>query len=211
MSAVLKQASSAKPVMIDVERLRAAPMMTSPYDYVLVSDFIRPEWQEKLVAGYPAVEQAGSFPLASIECGKDFQALIDEMNGGEFRRAVEEKFSLNLEGRPTMFTVRGKCRLKDGKIHTDTDSKIITVLLYMNPAWENQGGRLRLLRSGTDIEDVAAEVPPVVGSLLIFRRASNSWHGHLPFEGVRRVIQMNWVTEQKFVDREAKRHIRLEV
>ena len=66
--------------------------------------------------------------------------------------------------KPTIFTVRGKCRLKDGKIHTDTESKIITVLLYMNPAWENQEGKLRILRSRTNIDDVAAEISPVVGS-----------------------------------------------
>ena len=30
-----------------------------------------------------------------------------------------------------MFTVRGRCRRGDGKIHTDTASKILTVLLYM--------------------------------------------------------------------------------
>jgi SM-20-related protein len=41
---------------------------------------------------------------------------------------------------------------------------------------------------------------------LIFRRCDHSFHGHLPFEGERKVIQMNWVTEQRFVDREAKRH-----
>ncbi len=194
-------------MMIDIDKVRAAPLKTSPYDYMLVSGFICPEWQDKLITGYPAIEQAGSFPLASIACGKDFKQLIDELNGAEFRRAVEEKFSLDLADKPTMFTVRGKCRLKDGKIHTDTESKIITVLLYMNPAWENQGGRLRLLNSGNNLDDIAAEVPPTVGNLLIFRRANNSFHGHLPFEGVRRVIQMNWVTEQKFVDREAKRHI----
>ena len=105
-----------------------------------------------------------------------------------------------------MFTVRGYCRQKDGKIHTDTESKIITVLLYMNPAWAPAGGRLRLLNGGTNIDDVAAEIPPIIGTMLIFRRCDHSFHGHLPFEGERKVIQMNWVTEQKFVDRESKRH-----
>jgi SM-20-related protein len=105
-----------------------------------------------------------------------------------------------------MFTVRGRCRATDGKIHTDTESKIITVLLYMNPEWADQGGRLRLLNSATDIDDVAAEVPPAFGTLLIFKRCDYSYHGHLPFEGDRKVIQMNWVTHQRFVERESKRH-----
>ena len=128
------------------------------------------------------------------------------MNGTEFRRIVEKKFSLDLDGRPTMFTVRGHCRRTDGKIHTDTESKIITVLLYMNQTWANQGGRLRLLNSATNIDDMVAEISPTVGTLLVFRRCEHSFHGHLPFEGERKVIQMNWVTHQKFVDREAKRH-----
>ena len=40
------------------------------------------------------------------------------------------------------------------------------------------------------------EVPPTEGTLLAFRRADNSWHGHKPFAGERRVIQFNWVTSE---------------
>jgi SM-20-related protein len=192
--------------ILDFEKVRSATLATQPFDYLIVSDFIRPEWQNRLIAAYPAIEKSGSFPLSTVNSGGDFSKLIDAMNGLEFRRIVEEKFSLDLEGRPTMFTVRGYCRRIDGKIHTDTENKLITVLLYMNPAWANQGGRLRLLKSATKIDDVVAEISPTVGTLLIFRRCNHSFHGHLPFEGERKVIQMNWVTHQKFVDREAKRH-----
>jgi hypothetical protein len=76
----------------------------------------------------------------------------------------------------------------------------------MNPRWENEGGRLRILRSETDIEDAVAEVSPTVGTLLVFRRCDSSYHGHLPFDGPRKVIQMNWVLDEKTVAREAKRH-----
>ena len=105
-----------------------------------------------------------------------------------------------------MITVRGCCSPKDGKIHTDALSKIITVLVYMNPKWEPDGGRLRLLRSATDLDDVILEVPPQQGTLLAFRRSNNSFHGHKPFAGPRRVVQFNWVTEQRIVDRELRRH-----
>ena len=192
--------------ILDLERLRSARLETRPFDHLIVSDFIQPEWQDRLIADFPHVKKGGSFPLSTVSMGTDFSQLIDEMNGAGFRRAVEEKFSLSLDGRPSMFTVRGWCRGVDGKIHTDTESKIITVLLYMNPRWADQGGRLRILNSGTNIDDVAAEISPTVGTLLVFKRSNHSFHGHLPFEGERKVIQMNWVTEQKFVDREAKRH-----
>jgi SM-20-related protein len=105
-----------------------------------------------------------------------------------------------------MYTVRGYTRLRDGEIHTDSTTKLITVLLYMNDKWDKDGGRLRLLRNGTDLNDYIAEVPPYGGTLLAFKRADNSWHGHEPYEGKRRAIQLNWVTSQEVVDKEQGRH-----
>jgi SM-20-related protein len=192
--------------ILDLEKLRSARLNTDPYDYLVVSGFIRPEWQDRLIRDYPSVRKGGSFPLSTVRCGPDFSRLIKALDGREFREIVEKKFSVSLEGRPTIFTVRGYCRQKDGKIHTDTESKIITVLLYMNHNWAPAGGKLRVLRSGENIDDAAVEISPAVGTMLIFRRCDHSFHGHLPFEGERKVIQMNWVTEQKFVDRETKRH-----
>lgn len=191
--------------IIDVAKVDNAKLETSPYEYIAVSDFIKEAWKDKLIEAYPKVKAAGSFPLPSVPCSSEFMQLINELNSEAFRHAVENKFSLDLEGKPTMFTVRGKCRLKDGQVHTDSESKIITLLLYMNPSWENQGGRLRVLGSN-NIEDIKNEISPNVGTLLIFKRSDHSYHGHLPFEGPRKVIQMNWVTHQKFVDHEQKRH-----
>lgn len=191
--------------MIDTEKVLNAKLETSPYEYIVVSDFIKDEWKDKLIAAYPQVKAAGSFPLSTVSCSSEFSQLINEMNSEAFRHAIETKFSLDLNDRPTMFTVRGKCRLKDGQVHTDSETKIITVLLYMNPVWEEQGGRLRLLNSN-NIDDIKAEVSPDVGTLLVFKRCDHSYHGHLPFEGTRKVIQMNWVTDQKVVDKEQNRH-----
>ena len=74
---------------------------------------------------------------------------------------------------------------------------MITVLVYLNTDWSHRGGKLRLLRSATDMEDYVAEVPPVGGTLLAFRRSENSFHGHKPFEGERRIIQLSWVKPKR--------------
>jgi hypothetical protein len=192
--------------LLDIDRLRETPLQTDPYDYLVVETFVRPEAFGGIVADYPAVSGPGSFPLTEVQVTGRFQALIDELNGDAFRKAVEQKFDLDLSGKPTMFTVRGECRATDGKIHTDSKTKIITVLLYMNDDWDAQGGRLRLLRNGEDLNAVAAEVPPNGGTLLVFRRSDHSWHGHEPYEGKRRAIQMNWVTGEDVVAREQFRH-----
>jgi SM-20-related protein len=198
--------SGGKPDILEFERLRAARLETDPFDYLVASGVIGANWTDRLIGDYPKLKRPGSFPLSAVRCGSDFSRLIQALDGKEFREIVEDKFSIQLGGRPTMFTVRGRCRLKDGTIHTDTESKIITVLLYMNRSWESDGGRLRLLRSANNLDDVVIEIPPLFGTMLIFRRCNYSFHGHLPFEGTRRAIQMNWVTEQKFVDRENRRH-----
>jgi hypothetical protein len=191
--------------IINLDKFDSEPLATDPYEHVIVSDFISRDWTDGIMQDYPKIQKGGSFPLSIIKYGANFEALIAALDSPEFRAAVEKKFSVDLEGKPSMFTVRGKARAKDGKIHTDTESKIISLLLYMNHEWENQGGKLRLLRSN-DINDVATEVSPTIGTLLVFKRSNNSWHGHLPFVGDRKVIQMNWVTHQKFIDREKKRH-----
>ena len=103
--------------------------------------------------------------------------------------------------------MRGHCQAKDGSIHTDTPSKILTVLVYMNTEDQTDvGGRLRILRSKDDLNDYPAEVPPTAGTLLAFRRGETSWHGHETYVGARRVIQLNWVTDMAVVRREHRRH-----
>src|SRR3954469_8031669 len=181
---------------LDLEAFRSTPLTKEPFDYLVVPGFVRQEALARINADYPEVAERGSFPVGQLTFGKSFQALVDDLESDDFRHAFEEKFDLDLTGRPTTVTVRGQCGGKDGQIHTDSESKIITVLIYMNPTWEKSGGRLRLRRSGHDLDDVITEVPPDEGALLAFRRSNNSWHGHKPFVGPRRVIQFNWVTSE---------------
>jgi hypothetical protein len=191
---------------LDLDALRATPLTRKPFEFLIVPGFLRPEARAAINADFPAIATPGSFPPSGLHYGPAFAALLEELRGEPLRRAFEEKFALSLKGRPTMITVRGRCRYKDGQIHTDTPDKIITVLIYLNPAWEAAGGRLRLLRSPTDINDVIVEVPPLEGTLLAFRRSDCSYHGHQPFAGERRVVQLNWVVSSWVVRREQARH-----
>jgi SM-20-related protein len=180
--------------IFDYQTLRATPLSRDPYEHVVIPGFVKAEALEKINMAYPAIGETGSFPLDSLKYGSAFQEMVDALESEEFRKAFEEKFQIDLGGRPTTITVRGQSGTRDGYIHCDSASKIITILLYLNPGWDNSGGRLRLLRSKHNIEDVAVEVPPSGGALVAFLRSDHSWHGHLPFIGERRVIQFNWVT-----------------
>lgn len=192
--------------MLDIGALKAAQTVTTPFPYVIVPAFVKADALEAIQKDFPEIEKPGSFPLETLRYGTTFKNFMAALRGPEFRQAVEDKLNINLEKRPTMITVRGRTRARDGQIHTDSKTKLVTVLIYMNGKWENQGGRLRLLRSPDNINDMIEEVPPEEGTLLVFLNTPNAWHGHEPFEGQRRTIQLNWVTDMGVVWREKLRH-----
>jgi hypothetical protein len=191
---------------IDVGAVEAAPLMREPFDYLMVPGFVNADAIAAIEADFPKVDHAGSFPLPTLSYGPAFARFMDAIRGQDFTRAVEEKFGIDLAHRPTMVTVRGQSAARDGQIHTDSVTKLITVLIYMNGKWESPEGRLRLLRSPDNLNDVVAEVPPDEGTLLIFRNQPNAWHGFEAFEGPRKVIQLNWVTNARVVWWEQTRH-----
>ncbi len=192
--------------ILDLERLRAAPLQREPFDYVVVDDFVRAEHVATLLGDFPEIRGHGSYPLAHLRSGPGFAELAAELEGDDLRQEIAAKFAIDLGNRPTMITVRGYSDGKDGRIHTDSATKLITLLLYMNPEWRETSGRLRLLRSPDNLEDYAVEVPPVAGMMVAFRRSNVSFHGHHPHRGPRRSLQLNWVTDQSVVRRELTRH-----
>ncbi len=192
--------------LLDLARFAATPLARAPYDHMVVPGFVRADALAAIRASYPAIDQPGSFPVNGLGYGEGFAELLAELEGPALRAAVEAKFGIDLAGRPTIVTVRGQCGERDGNIHTDSKSKLITMLIYLNEPWEPSGGRLRLLRSPADIEDYAVEVPPEGGLMLAFRRGARSFHGHKRFIGPRRVVQLNWVANRGHVFWDLARH-----
>jgi SM-20-related protein len=193
-------------MILDLERLRASALRRDPFEFVVVDNFLRGEHLPALLADFPEVRRHGSFPLDALSFGAAFAGLAGELEGSELRHEIERKFDIDLTGRPTMITVRGRSDGKDGRIHTDSATKLITLLLYMNPVWEIEAGRLRLLRRADDLSDSAAEIAPLAGTMVAFRRSDASFHGHQPHRGERRVLQLNWVTDSGVLRREIGRH-----
>ncbi len=192
--------------MLDLDAFDAMPLVAEPYPHLIVPGFLKQTARDAVQRDYPEIDRPGSFPTGELQFGGAFTELLAELEGPAMRAAFERKFGLDLGNRPTMVTVRGRAQAKDGRIHTDSKTKIITVLLYMNGAWEAEGGRLRLLRNPDSLEDAVAEVPPTRA------RSSPSWSRRIPGMGManssapRRVIQLNWVTDAEVVRHEQARH-----
>jgi hypothetical protein len=189
-----------------MERLLLAQVEREPFAYLIVPGFLSASSLARINATYPAISKGGSYPVDMLDDGMVIKQVLAELDRPEFEAVIAEKFGMALRGHPKMFSLRGYLRAKDGEMHTDSRDKLITVLLYLNEAWPHAGGRLRLLRNGHNLDDFAAEVEPAHGNLLVFKRSENSWHGHHPFEGPRRALQMNWMVDEHRRGFHALRH-----
>jgi SM-20-related protein len=178
--------------LFDFAAFDATPLVRAPFDHLVVPAFLRADALAALNRDFPPIEGPSNFTPERVSYGPSFAALIDALRGRAFAAHIERKFDLDLSGCATTIGIRRFCEATDGNIHTDHKSKLITVLLYFNPDWPHAGGRLRLVRSATDLEDYAAEVVPAGGTLLAFRRTDNSFHGHKPFVGERRMLQLSY-------------------
>jgi len=179
--------------IISLVTIDEAPLERDPFDFLVIKGAIKPETLEVLNNDYPEIDKPTNFNPKDLEYGPSFEQLLEELDSQAFEDHVARKFGIDLKGAIKTITVRKYSEPSDGHIHTDHWSKLITLLVYFNPEWHQDGGRFRVLRSATDIEDYRAEVPPLGGTMLAFRRCNTSYHGYKSFEGERRMIQMSWV------------------
>jgi len=180
--------------LLDLERLGRAKAELDPFPYLIVPSFIRSEVLQELIRDFPRLEGPRNHAVGVVEHGPTFDALLTEIAAPAFSRLLGEKLGYpGLEHLPHNVSVRAFCEPSDGHIHTDHWSKVVTVLLYPNLGWDDRAGRLRILRSAHDLEDYAAEAPPLDGTLLAFRRGRRSYHGHHSYAGPRRVVQVSWL------------------
>ena len=135
--------------MLDFERVRAAPIQSEPFPFAIITGTVAEEFRAPIEADYPAISRYGSFPLSSLSYGPNFARLVDELSGETMRGIIERKFDIDLGARPVMVTVRGLCTARDGNIHTDSTTKLVTMLYYTNRSHECGSARLRL-RSSRD-------------------------------------------------------------
>ena len=193
--------------LINADAVREATLAREPYDYLLGSRFLREEAVDDLRRDFPAIEKPGYLTVDEVALKGRFKALVDELEGPELTEELSRRFGRDLHAFPRLTTIMKRSQPKYGAIHTDGPSKVMTMLVYMNDTWEaGEGGRLRVLYDGQNFEPYAVEVPPVMGTVFAFLRGDKSWHGHQPFAGERKVVQVAWVTDADELARKKKRN-----
>ncbi len=183
-------------------------VVSDPFPLFVSQNQLAEDLADDLERDFPSQKEAGYLPFEEADCGPSVRAVVDEMISPEIADAIGDQLGLpNLSQYPTMVSICRSLKKHHGKIHTDSKSKIVTALLYLNPGWmESSDGCLRFLKAIDDFESlVVPEVRPIYGTLAAFRRADNSFHGHLPFQGERRVIQVAWLTSEEEKLRKTRR------
>jgi hypothetical protein len=179
-----------------------------PFPYLIATRTVDPGARAALRSGFPVSGQAGFIPHQPADCGPEFNRLIAEIVAPAFADELGDRLGIpHLSAHPVLVTVCSRLNRRHGTIHTDSRSKIASALLYLNEDWvPGSAGSLRLLARDDDIEALLTpEIPPLFGTLVAFRRTANSFHGHLPFEGERRVVQFAWLTDLEALERKTRR------
>jgi SM-20-related protein len=193
--------------VLNPEAVRQAPLSREPYTFFLGSGVLKEDTIPDLKRDFPNITKPGYLTVDEVDLKGRFKTLVDELEGEEFTEELSKKFGKDLHPFPRLTTIRKLSQAKDGRIHTDGTSKVMTLLVYMNDEWDAGGpGRLRVLYDEKNFEPYAAEVPPTMGTVFAFLRADNSWHGHQPFAGERKVVQVAWVTSADELDRKKNRN-----
>lgn len=204
MNAILDSANRppAAERLLDTARLDQAAneVRTQPFAFLIAHDQLPESARNALATDFPRYPSAGFFPHEARDCGPSINRLIDELTSPAFADAIGQRLGIpNLGTYPNLVTICRALNKRHGTIHTDSKSKVVTVLVYLNESWPDiSEGCLRFLHKIDDIDHlVVPEVRPVYGNLVAFKRAENSFHGHLPHEGERRVIQVAWLTSEE--------------
>jgi len=198
------------PPILRENRLCAADARRAaePFPYLIATGVVEDGAREALRKGFPECAQAGFVPHEASACGAAFNRLVEAFIAPAFADRIGERLGMtNLSAHPVLVTVCSRLNKRHGTIHTDSRSKIASALLYLNEDWQpGAAGSLRLLAKDDDIESLLTpEIPPLFGTVVAFRRTDRSFHGHLPFEGERRVIQFAWLTDQQALERKTRR------
>jgi hypothetical protein len=196
--------------MLDPARLADAgtTVLRDPFPLLVAHDQLPTGAMHALEQDFPRYGSAGFFPYAAEDCGPAVRTLVDAITAPAFADALGAQLGVQgLGGYPTLVTLCQSLNKRHGTIHTDSRSKVVTALVYLNEHWpDTSGGCLRFLRRIDDIDDVLLpEIRPLYGTITAFKRADNSFHGHLPYEGERRVIQIAWLTSEEEKLRKTKR------
>ena len=191
--------------MLDLKQIERSTLKTEPYSWAVVDGLYTRKGAAALAATYPRdhfktvsgkdaekeylyesrelLALGGSTVSHPEELSDAWRELAQDLLSPEYRAAMSRLTGLDLTSVPVEANVYHYGPGSSLGPHLDMPIKHVTHVLYFNEAWDpKDGGCLTILRS-SDPDDVAAVVPPIVGSSAVLVRSDRSWHS------VQRVVE----------------------
>lgn len=193
--------------MIDLNRVRGTRMRHDPYALAIIDGMLDARWARTLCEEFPsegfhldaksertAEKRYRSYNLGVVDRSRPldwawdrlspaWQRFVTELLGTPYRTAISDVAALPLADCEVEVRL---CRYEAGcwiDPHTDRPDKRLTQIIYLNPEWDpHWGGNLLILRS-RDVSDIAATVPPRLGTSVLIKPSKSSWHAVQPVVG----------------------------
>jgi SM-20-related protein len=115
-------------------------------------------------------------PRPALRLAPVWARLVDHLCSPRMARLLGAAMSVTLDERNVEIRA---CAYGNGGLlapHTDRPDKLLSLILYLDRAWQpGTGGELGILRS-CDPEDEAVRVEPRLGRMAVLLRSDRSWH-----------------------------------
>jgi len=204
--------------MIDLDALAATPLQQAPYDWALVDGAFDRERAPALIDTFPTRdfwqiaghdgEKSYTYDARPLViCGADhavelsplsepWQEVVDDLLSPGYREALSTAIRRPLDDAVMEANIWRWPNQAHLGPHLDMTEKIVTHVFYLNAGWNPWwGGCLRILNS-KDEDDLASEIPPLLGNASILVRSDRSWHTVSPVGAApvpRRSLIVTWL------------------
>jgi len=124
--------------LLDAARLDRADTLlrSTPFSFLIAREQLPADAAPALDAAFPRYASAGFFPWDAAECGPALNRLVEDLTSPAFADAIGARLGLpDLGAYPSLVTICRSLNKRHGTIHTDSQSKIVTALVYLNEGW----------------------------------------------------------------------------
>lgn len=184
--------------MIDMDRLQRGELRREPFEWAAVERLYSEADARALVAEFPTdgfrtvkgydgekgylyesrslVHMGATVATRPERLGPSWRKLAADLLSPAYRAALSALTGVALGELPMEINVTHYGANAWLGPHLDLPDKIVTHVLYFNDVWPvDDGGCLHILRSSR-MDDLAARVPPLVGTSAVLVRSERSWH-----------------------------------
>ena len=204
VSGRLGHAAGSSPI-IRMASILQSTMHTTPYEWALVDGLFTSSDAAALAGTFPAngfatvagddggkeyryearslLAMGSGSPSHAAALSEPWQRLAADLASPGYRRAMSLLTGRDLSDCPIEANIFHYGPGASLGVHQDLADKVVTHVLYFNTAWDPARGGCLTIHTTKDGTEVAATIPPIVGTSAVLVRSDHSWHAVAKVKG----------------------------